>query len=1431
MDINKNQQVNTFLKGMNTDLSDSLLDSSQYRYAENLRLVTNTDSNSGELRLIEGTSVRYTFTDRIIYLNSIREYVVVITKDDENHTWSVYVNNNKGIEDNTHRWKMIFGPCSEPIWNIVDDVDQEPAICGVLRWESDNNIKLYITDNTGNHSVISIQISADKWPGVGETPISDFNTLSGYQNTPLKAPDIQISNSIAGTLKPARIQYAYRLFKTGGASTTLSPLSRVVSVRKNNNTGYSYSETSNKAIEISVDTSGISGLDSIQIFRINYIQNGQAPTIHRICERKIDSNQVAFTFIDYGNNEEQLGVSEFLSLSVMELKPKIIESKGDTLFAANISYTQDDVDKEFEGYDTRSFSTGNYWKLRNPEQGQLPNVKIDFENLNNAEKPGGTLVDLSNVADLCHKQFTPVVDTWSAADWHPFTANTEDPVVNKIGGKGENIDWELAHDEASFNFSTNYGQFDGLYQGGDVDLGPNTYKHDETYRFGIILYDEKGRASSVKWIADIRIPPLRTSENDVRFSGLNNLAMNRYYIKFTVKHIPEHCSGYQIVQCPRTISDRHVLMQGIVGRPLMEYKPNSLHEFEPTNTLCPSGLMTMWDMFCESFNKNTSSYDSTTPINVSQGSRGLTPSFTHSDSYGEYQYIRTASSVQDVVQFAAPEYAYQPDDIKDILSTYKSSIKLEHVISYNTPGKFAKHVSTGVSNITTGYNNTDYVYASSDQAYKDGQDNLAYRFRLATYRINDTNNAVNVSNPTHTYETYLKTDFDTVGQAGGESIFIGVNRIPEGSNKYLKYIRNERLGTFLAFNYIKPSGINANAPVVSYAEAIQNIAYPDVPEWNKFANGDNIRFADDVTAIGTYSYINWSAPLMLDAQADSSLTRMYKEVGTYELSIGGDEKMQQARYLYPVGTGGKCILFKLGEGGNLTFNNNRFYYQNYDNNETLNRFAPIHIANLVKPVTPYGGYTKYAIENSTYIPTGCYESIGDPTQWTARVSSVRAGDAYVGIFKYNAAHLWDDAQYKNVTRMATVYAVPIESDIDLTAQYGHTFSGSDNKAYYIQDKPASFDGYSQEKEAYMYNTAYGQTPNVMTYSTAVYNEVSNFNWDTRIHNSELKTNGETIDSWLTFKAMNFLDVDSRFGEITYMKLFKDRLLYWQDKAFGIVSSNERTALTDTNNNQIILGNGGILQRFDYLSTVYGMKPDQFATTQSNHNLYFWDGHEKEILAYGESLVPLTTIKGIRNHINKHNEVSKPCMFYDNKNKEVVSSVVEGGSIAYSEQTEAFTSIYTYTPLYHTDVFEDMLSATEYSLHLHNVQQPLVTLFGNTNQALPKLQYVVNTEATMPKVFDIQTFGGRFYGGDNNTTPGITNLQFKYNTPLKQESSCTGSVVTNREYDFRLDIPRNNNDAYGGRMRGKTMQCEFKSTSNSSDFSLQYIITKYRMSWS
>ena len=92
----------------------------------------------------------------------------------------------------------------------------------------------------------------------------------------------------------------------------------------------------------------------------------------------------------------------------------------------------------------------------------------------------------------------------------------------------------------------------------------------------------------------------------------------------------------------------------------------------------------------------------------------------------------------------------------------------------------------------------------------------------------------------------------------------------------------------------------------------------------------------------------------------------------------------------------------------------------------------------------------------------------------------------------------------------------------------------------------------------------------------------------------------------------------------------------------------------------------------------------------------------------------------------------------------------------------------------------------------------ITLFDR--DVYPTLKYVVNKDSMYNKVFDIQTFGGRFYKGDKS------HLKFDYKTPLKQHSHTDGNSVTDIEYDFRLAIPRNNDDIYGGRMRGKTMQC-------------------------
>ena len=176
------------------------------------------------------------------------------------------------------------------------------------------------------------------------------------------------------------------------------------------------------------------------------------------------------------------------------------------------------------------------------------------------------------------------------------------------------------------------------------------------------------------------------------------------------------------------------------------------------------------------------------------------------------------------------------------------------------------------------------------------------------------------------------------------------------------------------------------------------------------------------------------------------------------------------------------------------------------------------------------------------------------------------------------------------------------------------------------------------------------------------------------------------------------------------------------------------------------------------------------------------------------------------------------------------NVVNNESLVYNEQIQQFTSVYTFNPIYYCNIDGIVYLTDDWSsnpnLYEYNTSDDEAQLFEDP--AKPSLKYVVNKDPIYNKVFDVQTFGGRFYGGDDED---LVNLNFDYKTPLKQHSRAEhGEGITNREYDYRLAIPRNNDDLYGGRMRGKTMECEITSDSNNKDFSIQYVTTKYRMSW-
>jgi hypothetical protein len=119
----------------------------------------------------------------------------------------------------------------------------------------------------------------------------------------------------------------------------------------------------------------------------------------------------------------------------------------------------------------------------------------------------------------------------------------------------------------------------------------------------------------------------------------------------------------------------------------------------------------------------------------------------------------------------------------------------------------------------------------------------------------------------------------------------------------------------------------------------------------------------------------------------------------------------------------------------------------------------------------------------------------------------------------------------------------------------------------------------------------------------------------RAYYSDLKTNGEFIDNFLIFKAAAFIDVDSKYGEITNLLTDKNQLYYWQNHAFGKFSVNERSLINDQNGNTIMLGQAGILSRYDYISTKYGMRLYDFCATSTENGIFWVDINNKAVIGF------------------------------------------------------------------------------------------------------------------------------------------------------------------------------------------------------------------------
>ena len=564
------------------------------------------------------------------------------------------------------------------------------------------------------------------------------------------------------------------------------------------------------------------------------------------------------------------------------------------------------------------------------------------------------------------------------------------------------------------------------------------------------------------------------------------------------------------------------------------------------------------------------------------------------------------------------------------------------------------------------------------------------------------------------------------------------------------------------------------------------------------------------------------------------------------------------------GTGGKCLLLSCLYKENGTAGAISYYYpQNGNYYDSLKREEPqtepgeiglafkkvrptllgTYLTNLRQQITPYGGYSFANRLTNIYYGDGNYFESED--KW----NTVFDGDCHVETFEYTSMHKVYGA-YKGSkslnfpnTHMIT-YSIPTESNIWCKFQHGWTFSSNarDNYASFIQAEPCEItEAYVQKEPEYVYNSVYSvQNTSI---PLAVYDDLNpqdyNKTIDTRVYYSDLKQNDEIIDSWCKFRSSNFIDVDQEYGPITDVCTFKNVLAFFQEQSFGVLSVNDRSIATDNSGQNIVLGTGGVLDRYDYYSNTYGMHKQQFCAVCTTGGMYWFDSHNNVICLFdGQSVTQLSKQGKVQNILNKYKKDDNFKVFYNNRYNEVVFNVLgDDMQIVYNEMLGKFTSTLTIPFDGAIQFFNGEYLVKKNDAVCIYQYDYLDGSPKSTNQKLLSsyVKYVVAQQPLVTKVFDNQeivTYENLQLQDTIRDDDDYFSKNHKYvwQTESQKIESNLEEQITLRENNHRFAIPRADG-LFGNRARGKVMICNIEDTKPNPAMAIQYIITKYRQSWS
>lgn len=410
---------------------------------------------------------------------------------------------------------------------------------------------------------------------------------------------------------------------------------------------------------------------------------------------------------------------------------------------------------------------------------------------------------------------------------------------------------------------------------------------------------------------------------------------------------------------------------------------------------------------------------------------------------------------------------------------------------------------------------------------------------------------------------------------------------------------------------------------------------------------------------------------------------------------------------------------------------------------------------------PYGGANINSISFNEFIPASQVIDIASGVE--DYVADAIYGDCTIGMFEYNRG-IFED-KLSGSDSLAELMYIPVESSIDFNYTINPSFNtlyngGTRISPFYaihevagVYQIDSSSNLYTQDFDLYTYNSVYSQIGSDRVYIAEPSNYSSNTKFPARVIKSELKTNGESTDSWTKFFPNNFKDVDGKFGDGIALYLMNNQLYFFQEKAYGYLPVQEKSVTTTSDGQQTVLGIGGVLDRFDYINTGAGITHLRNLTSSQNA-LYFYDTNNNKICSYSGSHEVLSDKLGIGSFVNTfasgvYDDSQPITLIHDYLRNEVnISLFGLNKTLVYSEIAQSFVSVDTYSTLDYYKIGNDVFSCNQNfgngvfassKIYKHNINTAvdMPTFYGTGSTV--KIAVVVNPNNIIVNRYDVLSF--------------------------------------------------------------------------------------------